>query len=96
MDNVTKKELGDALQLAAEQMHALEVAVAKLQAGLHAVKAMLAIQMNPSAPRQALEQIQNLEEAIAKRDPSAAAREKVSEVLEMVKIFDKHGGPKQA
>jgi hypothetical protein len=39
-------EIGDLLQNVAEQMNALEDAVAKLQAGLLAVKAMLAVQMN--------------------------------------------------
>jgi hypothetical protein len=92
----TEKELGDALQAVVEQSHALEGAVAKLQAGLFAVKAALALQINPSAPEQALKRIQDMEQSFAERDPSAAARKQVSEVLEMLKIFEKHGGPKQA
>jgi hypothetical protein len=94
--SVNEEQFGEALQLVAEQVHALEEALIKLQAGLHAVKGMLALQMNPSAPKQALERIQNLEDAIVKRDPSAAARKQFSEVLEMLKLLDKHGGPKQA
>jgi hypothetical protein len=93
---ISDKQLGDALQIVAEQIHALEVSLVKLQAGLHAVKGTLAIQMNPSAPKQALEQIQDLEDAIVKRDPNAEARKQFSEVIEMLKILDKHGGPKEA
>ena len=93
---VDEKQFAEALQLVAEQMHSLETALAKLQAGLLAAKAMLALQMDPAHPRQALKRIQDLEDAIVKRDPSAATRQRVSEVFEMLKILDKHGGPKQA
>jgi hypothetical protein len=96
VDHVTKQELGDAIQLIAEQMNALEASVAKLQGGLLAVEAMLALQMNPSAPKQALERIRKLEKEFAKRDPNAAARKQFSEVLEMVKVLEKHGGAKEA
>jgi len=93
---VSDKQLGAALQLIAEQMNALESSLVKLEAGLHAVKGTLAVQMNPSAPKQALEQIQSLEDAILKRDPNAEARKKVSEVIDLLKMIDEHGNPKQA
>jgi hypothetical protein len=93
---VTTLEIGGALQNVAGQMNALEDAVAKLQAGLLAVKAMLAVQMNPSAPKQALTRIQSIEDTIMKRDPNAAARKEFSEVIEMLNILEKHGGPKLA
>ncbi len=96
MANVTEKQLGDALQLVAEQMHAIDKSVAKLAAGLFALKAIVALHMSPSAPSQALKMIQDFENEIAKLDPSRSERERVEEVLEMLKMIDKYGGPKQA
>jgi hypothetical protein len=91
-----EKETGDSLQNIAERLNALEDSVAKLQAGLLAVKAMLALHMNSSAPKQVLTQLRSLEDTIMKRDPNAAARKEFSEVIEMLNILEKHGGPKQA
>jgi hypothetical protein len=90
------KELGDVLQTIAEQMNATSESLAQLGAGLAAVKAALSIQLNPSNPKQGLEHIQALEENFLKLDPNAAARKKFAEVIEMLKMIDKHGGPKQA
>ena len=52
--------------------------------------------MNPSAPKQALAAIQSVEDAVMKRHPNAEARKELSEVIEMLDILEKHGGPKQA
>jgi hypothetical protein len=57
---------------------------------------MLAVQMNPSAPKQALTGIQSVEDTIMKRDSNAAVRREFSEVIEMLNILEKHGGPKLA
>ena len=40
--------------------------------------------------------IQDLENEIAKIDPNRSARERTDEVLEMLRLMDKHGAPKQA
>jgi hypothetical protein len=96
MAEVTKKELGDAIQLIAEQFHEVDKSLAKIAAAVAALKAVLAVHMNPSAPKQALERIQNIEDSFAKLDPNVAARAKFSEVLEMLNVIEKHGGPKQA
>jgi hypothetical protein len=93
---VSEKQLGEALQLVAKQMHVVEEHLAQIAAGLLAVKGTLARHMDPSAPAQALKQIQDLEAVIAKRDPNAAERKKVSEVFEMLKLLEKHGGPSEA
>jgi hypothetical protein len=93
---VSQKEIADALQSVAEQLNAIDGSLARLGAGLAAVKMVVAIQLNPSDPKQALERIQKLEENFLKLDPSAAARKKFSEVIEIVKMIEKHGGPKQA
>ncbi len=96
MAEITKKEFGDALQLIAEQSHATDKSLAKIAVGLFAVKAILALQINPSAPAQALKMIQEFENEIAKLDPSRPERERTEQVLEMVRLIEKHGGPKQA
>jgi hypothetical protein len=96
MPNVTDKQLADALQLVAEHMLAVDNALAKLGAGLTAVKATLAIQMNPVDPKQALAQIDKIEGSLAALDKTAPARQQVADVIEMVKAVEKHGGPKQA
>jgi|HubBroStandDraft_4_1064222.scaffolds.fasta_scaffold86397_1 hypothetical protein len=93
---VNEKQLGDALQEIAEQFHAIDKSLAKIAVGLFALKAIVALQVNPSAPSQALKMIQDFENEIAKLDPSRSERERVAEVLEILKLIDKHGGPKQA
>jgi hypothetical protein len=90
------KELGDALQGIAEQFQAIDKTLAKIAFGLFALKGILALQMDPSAPAKALARIQELESELAKLDPRRSEREKIDEVLEMVRLIEKHGGPKQA
>jgi hypothetical protein len=94
--SVSEKELGNALQLVAEQFHAVDKSLAKLGTGLFALKAIVALQVNPSAPSQALKMIQEFEDEIAKLDPSRPERDRIDQVLEMLKMIDKHGPPKQA
>ena len=60
------------------------------------MKAALAVQLNPNDSSKAAEHIQKSEGEFLSLDPNAAARQKISEVIEMVKMIDKHGGPKQA
>jgi len=96
MADITRKELGDALQSVAEQFHTTDKSLAKIAAALYAVKVILAYQMNPSSPVQGLKQIEELEIEIAKLDPTRSAREKTEQIFEMLRIIDKHGGPKQA
>jgi hypothetical protein len=40
--------------------------------------------------------IENLEQELSKLDPHAEARQRFSDVIEMLKVVEKHGGPKQA
>lgn len=93
---ISDKELGDAFQAIAEQLNAIQDSLSKLGAGLVAVKATLAVQMNPSSPLEASQHIDKLEAAFLTLDPNAPARKRVAEVIEMLKMIDKHGGPKQA
>jgi hypothetical protein len=90
------KDLADALQVIAEQQLAVDNALAKLGVGLNAVKTILAIQIDPANPKRDLERIQQIESELAKYDKTAPARQQVADVIEMVKLWEKHGGPKQA
>lgn len=94
--SVTEKQLGDALQVMAEHSLAVDTALAKLGAGLSAVKAALAIQMEPKNPKQGLAKIEEIESRIAELDNTAPQRQKAADVIEMIKLMEKHGGPKQA
>ena len=94
--SVTEKELGEALQAVAEHLHATDILLAKIGAGLTAVKAVLALQMDPVHPKEALAKIETIESDLAKLDPNASTRQKLGEVIEMIKLVDKHGGPKEA
>lgn len=93
---ISDKNLGNAFRGLAEQINAIHESVSKLAAGLAAVKTVLAVHMSPADPLQASKHIETLEENFLKLDPNAAARKKFSEVIEMLKMIDKHGGPKQA
>lgn len=92
----TRKEVSDALRTVAEQLNAVSESLAQLGAGLSAVKAALAREMNSADPALALKQIQTLEENFLQLDPNAAARKKFAEAIELLKVIEKHGGPKQA
>jgi hypothetical protein len=96
MADLTRKELGDALQTIAEQFQAVDKSLAKIAVGFMALKGFVARQANPSAPKEALAQIQELEAELEKRDPTRAVREKTDEVIEVLKMIEKHGGPQQA
>jgi len=92
-DYVTKKELSDALRLFGEQGHALDSALARFATELTALKAILALLLNPDNPKRGLERIEEFRETLAKHDPNAEARKQIDEVLEMLELIDKHGAP---
>lgn len=96
MANVSEKQLADALQNIAEQLHAIDQSLLKLGVGLLALKFVVAARLMPGAPVDGLKLIENLEQELAKLDPHAEARKRFSDVIEMLKVIDKHGGPKQA
>jgi hypothetical protein len=96
MADITKAEFSDALQKIAEQFHAVDQNVAKLAVRILALKVVVAARISPGAPIDGLKLIENLEEELAKLDPHAEARQRFSDVIEMLKVIEKHGGPKQA
>jgi hypothetical protein len=94
--SLTDKQLSDALQGIAEQFHAVDKSLAKIAVGLLALKGFVALQTNPSAPAKALEQIHAFETSLAQLDPNREGRERTEQVLDLLKMIEKHGGPKQA
>lgn len=88
---VSVEDLGRTLQDIAEHANATDDSLAKLQAGLVAVKALLAMQMNPSHPKQALVQIDKLEQKLSALDAKAGERKKIAEAIEILKLVEKHG-----
>jgi hypothetical protein len=60
------------------------------------VKAVLAIQMDPVYSKDALAKIEKIESDLAALDQTASVRQQAADVIEAVKLWEKHGGPKQA
>lgn len=87
----TDKELGDALQKIAEQFSAIDNSLANLAVGLLAVKATLALQMDPKMPTRALQQIDKIQSELARLDPNAPARQKFADAIEVIKLVEKYG-----
>jgi len=88
--SVTKRELIEVVNVFGEQIRLLDESIAKIGAGLSALKAILAMLMNPSAPMQVLRQIEELENEFEKLDPSVPARQRVAEIIETAKTWQKH------
>jgi hypothetical protein len=84
------------LQDIAEQFHDIDKSLGKIAVGLFALKAIVALQMNPSAPSQALKMIQEFEDEIAKLDQTRPMRERTDEVFGILRLIQKHGGAKRA
>lgn len=93
---VSKKEFSDALLQIGESLHALDVRLARLEAGLLAVKAFLATVLNPANPGEALGRIEAAEKRAEKRQPGAASRESTAQQIDLLKLFEKHGPPKDS
>jgi hypothetical protein len=93
---ISQKQLDVALQKIAEEFHAIDETLAKLQVAVRALKVVVAARLTPGFPKEGLKLIEEVEQEFAKLDPHAEARQRFSDVIEMQKIFEKHGGPKQA
>ena len=93
---ISDKQLGDAFQAIAEHLNATDDSLSKLGAELTAVRMTLAVLMNPADPLQASKHIQTLQESFLQLDPNAAQRKKIAQAIEILKMIDKHGKPKEA
>jgi hypothetical protein len=80
------------MQLLTEQFLILERQVAKLRASLLVLKGIVAMDLNPSDPIEAVKQIQALEDRMLNADPNNAARQQTAEILEAVKLWKMKGG----
>jgi hypothetical protein len=86
----------ETLRAMADQLHVIEDALAKLAISLTALQGTVAMQMNPEHPDAALKQILALESELEKSDPTAEYRKKTGDLLEAVRLLQKHGAPKRA
>jgi hypothetical protein len=93
---VTTEEIGKAIQEIGVALHQNEIALAELRAAVLAVQISLALLMDREHPDAALKRVQSLAERLAKADPGAARRETISEAIELLKVLDEHGPPKDA
>ncbi len=93
---ISEKEISEALLHIAEQFNIIDQRLAKLTVSVIALKGTVAKQMSPDDPEALLARIESLEKLLTERDPTAAARQEFSDVIEAVKLLEKHGGPKQA
>jgi hypothetical protein len=94
--NVTKEELGKALQTVGEQMHELEKTVSRIAIDLTSLQWIVATLIEPNDPKRGLARIEEISAAVAKRDPTAPARKRIDEAIEMLKLIEKHGPPRES
>jgi hypothetical protein len=92
----TEKKISDAILAIGEALHAHDIALAELRAGLLAVKTSLALYLNPSNPAAVLGQVEALETRFLKADSGFGAREAISQGIDLLKMSEKHGGSKEA
>jgi hypothetical protein len=93
---VTKEELGKALQTIGEQMHELEKTVSRIAIDLIALKWIVATVIEPSDPTHGFARIEEISADAAKHDPTAPKRKQLDEAIEMLKLIEKHGPPRES
>ena len=93
---LTEKQISDSLRSLAEQINAIRESLSEVQAAVEALKMTVASAMNPADPRQASQHIETLQKNLQALDPNRKHRKKISEQIEVSKLIEKHGGPKQA
>lgn len=81
--------IGEALQLQDERL-------AQLEADVRVVKGFLAAVMNRSNPAEALAGIEAKSKEAMEKAPGAADRAKISELLDLLKLIEKHGPPRES
>lgn len=93
---VTNEELGKAIQTVGEQMHELDKKISQIAVDLIAQKWILATLLEPNDPKHGLVRIQEIAADIAQRDPTAPRRKQIDEAIEMLKLIEKHGPPRDS
>lgn len=90
------KEFSDAILAFGEDINKIRDSLSHLAAAIGALQTALAFQMNPSDPLEALKQIQEFEAELQKLDPGAEKRRQWADALDVIRMIEKHGGPKHA
>jgi hypothetical protein len=95
-DYATKKEISDALLAVGEALQQQDERLAQLEAAVLALKGFLAIALNPSNPAEAAGRIEALTAQAKAKAPGAERRAQISELVQLEKLSEKLGGPKEA
>jgi hypothetical protein len=90
------KALMSSLRYIAERLNETSEMLSEHGAALAALESFVAVDKSPANAAQVAQQIQTMKAAFHKLDPNAAVRKKRAELLEMMKLIEKHGDPKQA
>lgn len=91
-----EKELSDAVLAIGEALQQLDERLFGVETDLFVVKGFLASVMNPVNPAEALASIETrLKEARAKA-PGAGRRVSIAQQIEMLKLIEKHGPPRES
>jgi hypothetical protein len=66
----------------------------ELRASVTVLKSLAILELSPEDPISGAEQLRNLEKTFLRNDPEHQKHEEVSEIMEAVKLWRKHGGGK--
>jgi hypothetical protein len=86
--------MDDQILTLTEQFLALEKRLSELRSSVTVLKGILAMQLSPDDPLEGAKQLRELEDTVSKLDPTAPARQQAADVIEAVKLWQKHGGGK--
>ena len=93
---MTEEKIVYTMQTIVKHLLTIDNVLAKLRTDLNVVTTLLAIQMGPTDPKDALAKIEKIQSEFAALDPNAPARQQAADLIEAVKLLGQHGGPKQA
>lgn len=93
---ISEKQFSDALLAIGEALHQQDERLAQLEADVLVAKGFLAAVMNPAQPADALRQIEAKSKEAMAKSPGAEHRARISELLDLQKLSEKHGGPSEA
>ena len=93
MDDERLESLLRSVMELGKQVLAMEGHLAELESAVGAVKALVAAQMFPNDPEEALNQLQTLEKTLLNSDPRTAQRKRTQEALEALQQWRRSGVP---
>ncbi|MFZ0310053.1 MAG: hypothetical protein WAL89_17900 [Candidatus Sulfotelmatobacter sp.] len=79
------------MKLLTEQLVTFAGEIATLRASVSVLKVALACEMNPSHPETALTLFARLQQKFLDADPSEQQRKEVAELMDAMKLWQKHG-----